>query len=112
MPHAAKRLRLEDNDLAAVQNAHERSRKHLKSRLENVIEKYSKDYSDVSDVIDIHSGQVEVNNGHLRRMRNDRDLGRRYASVSQLAAAETGRRVHKDDDQRLNESGDELSVCC
>ncbi|KAF4548803.1 Hypothetical protein D9617_25g061330 [Elsinoe fawcettii] len=49
----------------------------LKSRFERIFEKYNRDFSEVGDEIDLRSGRVVVDNGHLSRMRNERDPGSR-----------------------------------
>ncbi|KAF2224236.1 hypothetical protein BDZ85DRAFT_99087 [Elsinoe ampelina] len=47
----------------------------LKSRFERIFEKYNKDFSQVGDEIDLRTGRVVVDNGHLSRMQNERDPG-------------------------------------
>ncbi|KAI9719981.1 MAG: hypothetical protein M1812_003106 [Candelaria pacifica] len=48
----------------------------LKSTFESIFEKYSKDFSTVGDVIDLETGEIVVNNGHLRKMRDEQDAGK------------------------------------
>jgi hypothetical protein len=45
----------------------------LKSRFESIFEKYGKDFSGVGDVIDLQTGKLVVNNGHLITMEHERD---------------------------------------
>lgn len=47
----------------------------LQGRWEAIFEKYDRDFSEVADVIDLRTGQIVVDNGHLRNMRNERDIG-------------------------------------
>ncbi|KAL8909415.1 MAG: hypothetical protein Q9207_000250 [Kuettlingeria erythrocarpa] len=47
----------------------------LKSRFESIFAKYSKDFSDVGDVIDFQKEEIVVNNGHVRNMVNETDTG-------------------------------------
>ncbi|KAG8625311.1 hypothetical protein KVT40_007062 [Elsinoe batatas] len=47
----------------------------LKSRFERIFEKYNKDFSQVGDEVDLRTGRVVVDNGHLSRMQNERDPG-------------------------------------
>ncbi|KAK2810152.1 hypothetical protein FQN50_003122 [Emmonsiellopsis sp. PD_5] len=47
----------------------------LKSRFEDIFEKYGKDFGSVGDEIDLATGKIIVNNGHIGRMRNEQDLG-------------------------------------
>ncbi|ETS82168.1 hypothetical protein PFICI_07170 [Pestalotiopsis fici W106-1] len=47
----------------------------LKSRFEDIFEKYSKDFDGVGDEIDLRTGEVVVNNGHLQSL-EDEDLNK------------------------------------
>ncbi|KAL8757284.1 MAG: hypothetical protein Q9184_004249 [Pyrenodesmia sp. 2 TL-2023] len=47
----------------------------LKSRFESIFAKYSKDFSDVGDVIDFQKDEIVINNGHVRNMVNETDPG-------------------------------------
>lgn len=47
----------------------------LKSRFESIFEKYSKDFSFVGDEIDLSTGEIIINNGHIRGMQNEQDVG-------------------------------------
>jgi len=47
----------------------------LKSRLEAIFEKYSHDFTGIGDEIDMATGKVVVNRGHLESMENERDTG-------------------------------------
>ncbi|MCJ1480665.1 hypothetical protein MMC06_000820 [Schaereria dolodes] len=47
---------------------------HLKSKFESIFQKYSKDFSKVGDEIDIVSGEIVVNNGHIQSMENEQDV--------------------------------------
>lgn len=52
-----------------------RNDRKLKGRLEHIFEKYNKDFTEVGDEIDLRTGRVVVDNGHLERMQNERDTG-------------------------------------
>lgn len=58
----------------------------LKSRFENIFEKFSKDFTGVGDEIDMGTGQVIVNNGHLLTMQNERDIQGLANDEDELAA--------------------------
>lgn len=45
----------------------------LKSRFEDIFAKYERDFTDVADEIDLRTGEVVVNNGHLESMEFARD---------------------------------------
>ncbi|KAF6815981.1 hypothetical protein CSOJ01_03250 [Colletotrichum sojae] len=47
----------------------------LKSTFEHIFQKYEKDFTGIGDEIDLRTGQIITNNGHLERMRNERDTG-------------------------------------
>jgi hypothetical protein len=48
----------------------------LKSTFEGIFEKYGQDFDGVADEIDLITGEIIVNNGHLVEMKNERDAGR------------------------------------
>lgn len=62
----------------------------LKSRFENIFEKFSKDFTGVGDEIDLHTGKVIVNNGHLITMQNERDIQGLANDEDELAADAVG----------------------
>ncbi|TDZ30475.1 hypothetical protein C8035_v002436 [Colletotrichum spinosum] len=47
----------------------------LKSTFEHIFEKYEKDFTGIGDEIDLRTGKILTNNGHLEKMRNERDTG-------------------------------------
>jgi hypothetical protein len=47
----------------------------LKSTFEAIFEKYGQDFEGVGDEIDLETGEVVVNNGHLLEMQDERDAG-------------------------------------
>lgn len=47
----------------------------LKSTFEAIFDKYGKDFDGVGDEIDLYTGEIIVNNGHLRKMQDERDAG-------------------------------------
>ena len=47
----------------------------LKSTFEAIFEKYGKDFDGIGDEIDLATGDIVVNNGHLLDMENERDAG-------------------------------------
>ncbi|KAI7280700.1 hypothetical protein KC345_g4618 [Hortaea werneckii] len=68
----------EDDD-AAYDSELERKRKSndaiLKSRFEDIFEKYERDFSGVGDEIDLETGEIVVDNGHLQGMEHEGDPG-------------------------------------
>ena len=51
----------------------------LKSTFEDIFTKYEFDFSNVGDEIDLETGEVIVNNGHLSNMHDEHDVGRAVA---------------------------------
>ncbi|KUJ24583.1 uncharacterized protein LY89DRAFT_713396 [Mollisia scopiformis] len=47
----------------------------LKSTFESIFEKYGKDFDGVGDEIDLATGEIVVNNGHILEMLDERDAG-------------------------------------
>jgi hypothetical protein len=47
----------------------------LKSTFESIFEKYGKDFDGIGDEVDLATGKILVNNGHLLQMENERDAG-------------------------------------
>ncbi len=56
----------------------------LKSRFETIFEKYSKDFEGIGDEIDMRTGEIVVNNGHILGMMNERDVGDAETSSGEL----------------------------
>ncbi|PGH03363.1 hypothetical protein GX51_04094 [Blastomyces parvus] len=59
-------------DIGAARQANDM---RLKSRFENIFEKYGKDFSSVGDEIDLATGNIVIDNGHIEKMRNEQDPG-------------------------------------
>ena len=62
----------------------------LKSRFEHIFEKFSKDFTGVGDEIDMSTGKVIVNNGHLLTMQNERDTEGLANDEDELAVGTVG----------------------
>jgi len=81
----------------------------LKSRFEHIFAKYEKDFSGVGDEIDLESGDIVVNNGHLQSMRHEVDPGK--GASSQLVRAfahdleQESEEYASDEDTGLEEEG-------
>lgn len=65
---------VQDPDVELEQTRAQLNRK-LKSTFEAIFEKYGKDFSGIGDEIDLETGEIVVNNGHLVEMRNEGDIG-------------------------------------
>ncbi|KAI4726399.1 hypothetical protein E4T49_05907 [Aureobasidium sp. EXF-10728] len=52
----------------------------LKGTFERIFEKYARDFTGVGDEIDMETGEVVVDNGHLTYMQHERDTGKSASS--------------------------------
>ena len=76
MDHHSKRRRLRcDDPDAELYEKRARNDLHLKSRFEAIFEKFGKDFSEVGDEIDMQTGEIVVNRGHIDGMAHEQDLG-------------------------------------
>ena len=58
----------------------------LKSIFESIFEKYGKDFDGIGDEIDMETGEIVVNNGHIMGMTNERDVGDAEGSSEELGS--------------------------
>ncbi|GAM82690.1 hypothetical protein ANO11243_006730 [Dothideomycetidae sp. 11243] len=63
------------NETQELRRDRARNNHKLKSKFERIFEKYGKDFQGVGDEIDLTTGRLVVDNGHLSRMQHERDLG-------------------------------------
>ncbi|QSZ37515.1 hypothetical protein DSL72_008613 [Monilinia vaccinii-corymbosi] len=76
----------------------------LKSTFESIFEKYGKDFDGVGDEIDLLTGEILVDNGHLKAMQDERDAGDQKAGGNLLRA------LTAQPESITETSGDEYSV--
>ena len=70
---------LQDNpEIAEIDRLKQINNRRLKNAFEDIIQKYSKDFSNVGDEIDLDTGEIIINNGHISRMRDEQDTGLRH----------------------------------
>lgn len=62
-------------DAADLERDRQRNDQRLKGALESIFSKYSRDFTNVGDEIDLETGEVVVDNGHIARMRHEQDIG-------------------------------------
>lgn len=74
MESPRKRRRLSDQD-ADLNERRARNNFRLKSIFESIFEKYGRDFDGIGDEIDMRTGEIVVNNGHVLGMKNERDAG-------------------------------------
>lgn len=78
MEPAYKRRRITRNDSPGAELHEQRARNdlRLKSAFESIFEKYGKDFSRIGDEIDLETGEIVVDHGHLSTMKSEVDPGR------------------------------------
>lgn len=69
-----RKLHREDPD-TDLHEQRARNDLHLKSRFEAIFEKYGQDFSAVADEIDLETGKIVVDKGHIQRMAHEQDVG-------------------------------------
>lgn len=94
-----------------------RNDSRLKSIFESIFDKYGKDFEGVGDEIDMRTGEIVVNNGHILGMIDERDAGDAESSSEELESGyysededpETpiSSYEHHEIAQKLDDSGDE-----
>jgi hypothetical protein len=62
----------QDFDLHEAQSKNDRL---LKSRFECIFQKYERDFTGVGDEVDLATGEILVDNGHISTMRDEQDVG-------------------------------------
>ncbi|GAB7351576.1 hypothetical protein MBLNU459_g2199t1 [Dothideomycetes sp. NU459] len=77
----------------------------LKGTFERLFEKYATDFSQVGDEVDIRTGEIIVDNGHIALMEHERDVGN-SASKQFVRAIEEELGVEEEDDEEGEDDGD------
>ncbi|KAI9044775.1 Myb-like DNA-binding domain protein [Aspergillus affinis] len=65
----------DDTDDIDLQEARFQNDQRLKSIFEGIFQKYEKDFTEAGDEIDLQTGDIIINNGHLTGMDDERDTG-------------------------------------
>ncbi|KAK6003886.1 hypothetical protein QM012_008736 [Aureobasidium pullulans] len=68
------------HDTDEYQRGRQRIDLKLKGTFERIFEKYARDFTGVGDEIDMETGEVVVDNGHLTYMQHERDTGKSASS--------------------------------
>ena len=71
--------RASSDGLAELNRQRHENDRRLEGTLYNIYEKYSHDFTEIGDEIDLETGLLTVDNGHLAHMKHERDLGRTSA---------------------------------
>ncbi|KAI9687299.1 MAG: hypothetical protein M1822_002342 [Bathelium mastoideum] len=67
--------RAPSDGLAELERQRFENDRRLEGTFQNIYEKYSQDFTNVGDEIDLETGLLIVDNGHLAHMRDERDVG-------------------------------------
>lgn len=104
------RASVNDNpDLARDRRANDA---RLKSRFEHIFAKYGRDFEGVGDEIDLETGRIIVNNGHIARMQHEVDPGQ--GTSAQVLRVLGGSRqsdsvkITRDKDTVIEDSAEEM----
>ena len=84
----------------------------LKSTFEAIFEKYGKDFGGIGDEIDMRTGEILVNNGHLIQMRHERDAGESQTTLSEdldhgMSGSEEYEMEGEEDDEDPDDGNDD-----
>lgn len=89
MEPPCKRRRVAKTDFTDEELQHRRARNdfRLKSAFESIFEKYGKDFSAIGDEIDLVTGEIVVNRGHLSSLDDEKNPGREEDLFDELDGA-------------------------
>jgi Centromere protein Scm3 len=76
----------------------------LKSKFEAIFEKYGRDFTGIGDEIDLRTGEIVVDNGHLLKMEDERDAGTPNHSLLEAFTQEPERRLGSNETEDDDES--------
>lgn len=97
----------DDANQVDLQEARFHNDQRLKSIFEGIFEKYEKDFTDVGDEIDLESGSILVNNGHIATMDGEGDTGERgFWLFDAEASGSEGQLEGEDGDGDDDDDGD------
>ena len=84
-----KRQRLSNYGPADVNLRRKRAQndQRLKSIFESIFQKYEREFDDIGDVINLETGKIEIDNGHIYHMRHEKDVGVGLENSSDVAAS-------------------------
>ncbi|KJX94253.1 hypothetical protein TI39_contig4205g00023 [Zymoseptoria brevis] len=99
-PEAPSAAEAEVRQLELARNQNDQK---LKSRFERIFRKYEHDFTDVGDEIDIESGEIVVDNGHLQNMRDEADPGQSKSASSRFVKTFQEKLGHEGEDEEEEE---------
>src|SRR2546430_12321519 len=107
-PEGSKNANLDIN----LQNARIQLDMRLKSTFEAIFAKYSQDFTGIGDEIDLETGEVVINNGHLEGMRDEQDVGEETSDMPPNLEEEPNDNLADDqaDDEGESDDDDHLGM--
>ncbi|KAL8820121.1 MAG: hypothetical protein Q9191_007581 [Dirinaria sp. TL-2023a] len=119
-PSKRRRISYESRDRDLEEKRH-RNDLRLKSHFESIFEKYGKDFAETADEIDLETGQIVVDRGHLLAMTDETDTGHTLLSSSHQLSdyctaaeerdeQETDYLEREEDEELASSSADELNA--
>ena len=100
-PHKRRKLSKTAIGGADFQARRAQQEQRLKTRFESIFDKYEHDFTGIGDEIDLETGEIVVDNGHIERMKYDTDIGN-GASSNYIDLVETD--SEDTDDDSLSDS--------
>ena len=86
-----RRILTPDTDLDELRA---RNNAKLKTTFESIFAKYGRDFSGIGDEIDLETGQILVNNGHLLGMTDEKDAGADGCMFDELGTEPQSERIY------------------
>ncbi|KAK3671242.1 hypothetical protein LTR78_008877 [Recurvomyces mirabilis] len=104
-----------ENDSPELRRDRNANDQRLRGRFEHIFAKYSRDFTDVGDQIDIETGEIVIDNGHLRNMLHEADPGQGSRSLQLLeheddSASDDGDVSDDGDDDELESDSSDSDV--
>lgn len=92
-----------------LERQREENKRRLKSRFEEIFEKYEHDFTGIGDEIDLKTGEVVVDNGHIAHMKHEADPGTGGSSEYRSSVVEDASST-RDDEAMAFASDDSTEV--
>ena len=74
-PAKRQKIRPFHSHVESLLQQRQKNDEKLKSRFESIFDKYGRDFNGIGDEIDVQTGRIVVNNGHIMGMSNEKDAG-------------------------------------
>jgi hypothetical protein len=95
-------LEIDETD-AEYQHKKHKAQQTLKSAFESIFEKYSNVADDETDVVDLNSGKIIVDNGHVRSMAKDAKARDKWVALGEIILDDAAQRDETESEDELAE---------